>query len=267
MIEELMLLANKYVAYHMTLEGTAEEKKCPFVYRIHDTPDPDRMNDLFMFLTKLGYAPERVDGGLVSSRYLNSVLAELEGSPAKDMIQTVITRSMAKAIYSTTNIGHYGLAFTHYTHFTSPIRRYPDVLAHRLIQMRIDGEKRPIGEQMILEKLCGHASEREKAAADAERGSIKYKQVEYMADRIGQIFEGVLTGVSENGAFVEEAETKCEGMIRMKDLGNDFYSLDEKNLTIRGETHKEELTIGSRIQIKVVSVDKEKNTIDYARII
>jgi ribonuclease R len=266
MIEELMLLANKYVAYHMTKEGTKEEKDLPFVYRIHDKPDQDRMNDLYSYLSKLGYSPVRDSDGIISSVYLNTVLAELEGSPAKDMIQTVITRSMAKAIYSTTNIGHYGLAFTYYTHFTSPIRRYPDVLAHRLLQMRIKHDLRPTNEKMILEKLCGHASEREKAAAEAERGSIKYKQVEYMAARIGEVFEGVVTGVSENGAFVEEAETKCEGMIRMKDLGPDFYGLEEKTLTIKGETHGEEITIGTRFKIKVISVDQEKNTIDYARI-
>jgi len=259
LIEEFMLLANKHVA-----KFVAEmEEEMVFVYRVHDNPDYDRMRDLTLFLKSLGYELPQKDG-LVEGKALNELIQSLEGKPGKDTIQTAIIRSMAKAVYTTKNIGHFGLAFEHYTHFTSPIRRYPDVMVHRLLMKYLRGEKVEEDEWRLYEADCIYASQREKEAADAERASVKYKQVEYMQKRIGQTFSGTISGVSEWGIYIEEKETKCEGMVKLRDLGDDFYIFDEKNYRIVGERTRKTYTLGDPVRFKVAAADMVRKTLDYA---
>jgi ribonuclease R len=201
--------------------------------------------------------------GLIPSQDLNALLKKLEGHPEKDLLQMHITRSMAKAVYSTKNIGHYGLAFDYYSHFTSPIRRYPDVLTHRLLMRVLENDYPREEERPLYDRLCVQASNREKEAADAERGSVKYKQVEYMSYRLGQQFDGVISGVSEWGLFVSEKKSKCEGMIRLRDLGNDFYVYDQKNSRVFGERTGIEWKIGTPVKIKVKAANLDLRVIDY----
>ncbi len=262
MIEELMLLANRKVAEHIaTHDKHAEEV---FVFRVHDHPDPERVENLQLFLNRIGYKLTVNDDGVIPSKQLNDLVQSLEGKPEKETVQTAIVRSMAKAIYSTKNIGHYGLAFKYYTHFTSPIRRYPDLVVHRLLFEYLQHKTIPKELWHYYDDISQHSSQREKEAADAERASIKYKQVEYMTIRIGQTFDGIVTGVSKNGIFVEEKETRCEGMVRMRDLGHDYFEYNEKTLTIVGKSTKKEFRIGDRVRIKVTAADLSKRLIDYA---
>ncbi len=259
LIEEFMLLANKKVAEFIGLG--AEEKV--FIYRIHDLPDKEKTKKLIEFLAKLGYKIKTEDG-LIPSVEINKLLASLEGKEGRETIHTAIIRSMAKAIYSTKNIGHFGLSFEYYTHFTSPIRRYPDTIVHRLLAEYLAGKEIKKAAWSEYDIISEHSSQREKEAADAERASIKYKQVEYMTYRIGKIFDGVVTGVSEYGIYVEEKETKCEGMVRMKDLGDDFFSLDEKQMKVVGRKTAKTFEIGDKVRIKVARADLDKKIIDYA---
>ena len=265
LVEEYMLLANKYVSKFITKQQ--EEKNgegngiC--IYRIHDKPDPDRMHDLDLYIRGLGYHVRFMDG-LIPSKDLNDLLIKMGDRPEKALLQVHITRAMAKAIYSTNNVGHYGLAFEYYSHFTSPIRRYPDVLTHRLLMRVLDGDFPIATERGFYDKLCMQASRREKEASDAERGSIKYKQVEYMSYRVGQEFDGMVTGASEWGIYVEEKKSKCEGMIRLRDLGDDFYNYDQKGGRVFGERTGVEYKIGTPIRIKVKNANLEMRVIDYS---
>lgn len=261
MIEELMLLANRRVAQFIaTRDSNATEI---FMYRIHDKPDLDRMADLHLFLKKLGYNLPLDEEGLIPSKSLNDLMISLEGKPEKEIVQISIVRSMAKAIYSTKNIGHYGLAFEYYTHFTSPIRRYPDLVVHRLLEAYLQNEVVEKSTWDNYDKIASHSSVREKEAADAERASIKYKQTEYMADRVGQQFYGSVTGVSVNGIFVEEKESKCEGMIRLRDLGNDYFEYNEKEMAIIGKRTRKTFKIGDSVRFKVSNADIIRRMIDY----
>jgi ribonuclease R len=264
MIEEFMLLANKYVSKFITKkqEEINGEGKGICIYRIHDKPDPDRMHDLDLYIRGLGYHVRFMDG-LIPSKDLNDLLIKMGERPEKALLQVHITRAMAKAIYSTKNVGHYGLAFDYYSHFTSPIRRYPDVLTHRLLMRVLGGDYPREEERGFYDKLCMQASRREKEASDAERGSIKYKQVEYMSYRIGEKFSGMVTGVSEWGIYVEEKKSKCEGMIRLRDLGDDFYNYDQKGGRVFGERTGVEYKIGVPVMIQVKNANLELRVIDY----
>ncbi len=262
MIEELMLLVNRKVAEFIS-NGDKDNSRV-FVYRIHDAPDPERMEDLKIFLKRLGHILPTDEDGIIPARALNDLVQSLDGKPEKDTVQTAIVRSMAKAVYSTKNIGHYGLAFEFYTHFTSPIRRYPDTIVHRLLTHYLAHGVIPKELWEYYDRVCLHSSQREKEAADAERASIKYKQVEYMSTRIGQIFTGTISGVSPNGLFVEEDETRCEGMVRLRDIGNDYFEFNDKELAIIGKRTRTTYRIGDKVRFKVTNADLGKRLLDYA---
>jgi ribonuclease R len=258
LIEEFMLLANKRVATHIYNQKKGAEKNT-FVYRIHDYPDPDRVKDFANFAKQFGHRLN-VDEQSIS-RSLNKLMDEIEGKPEQNVLQQLAVRSMAKAKYSTETKGHFGLAFDHYSHFTSPIRRYPDMMVHRLLQHYLDGGQ-PVSKPEY-EVKCVHSSEREKRAADAERASIKYKQVEYMSMMAGdQAYDGLISGVTEWGIYVEIIETKCEGMIRLADMDDDYYEYDERNYCIVGRRNKRIYTLGDQVRVRVKKTDVDRRLID-----
>jgi ribonuclease R len=253
-----MLLANVEVAKYVHDLGSQNHVG---IYRIHDKPDPERMHTLSIFLYNMGYnAPFKDD--TISPQVLNRVMEEAESDPNKQTIQTQVVRSMQKAIYSTQNIGHYGLAFKYYSHFTSPIRRLPDVLIHRLIKRYLKGETTDKKEEAWHEAMCLRSSDREKDASDAERGSIKYKQVEYMSLRIGQEFTALVTGLTAWGIYLEDEYSKCEGMVKFRDLGDEFFTFDDKNYVVKGDRGTI-YRMGDVYKVKVAKADLEQKIIDY----
>lgn len=261
LIEEFMLLANKQVATFVYNRKKAEEdaQRNTFVYRIHDYPDPEKVKNFALFARQFGHRLS-VDEKSIS-RSLNKLMDEIEGKPEQGVLQQIAVRAMAKAKYSTEPKGHFGLAFEHYSHFTSPIRRYPDMMVHRLLAHYL-AEGKPANKNEYEEK-CIHSSEREKRAADAERASIKYKQVEYMALMAGgTVYDGLISGVTEWGLYVEIIETKCEGMIRMADLSDDYYEFDERNFCLIGRKTKKIFTLGDQVRVKVKKTDIDKRLID-----
>lgn len=255
LIEEFMLLANRRVAEYVgkKLRGKT------FVYRIHDKPDPEKISNFRTFITRFGYKLTSDENNLPKA--MNRLMKEVAGRSEQNIIETIALRAMAKAVYSTDNIGHYGLAFKHYTHFTSPIRRYPDMMVHRLLTAYLNhddpGNKEKTG------KLCDHSSKMERVAAEAERASVKYKQVEFMSDKLGQAFDGVISGVTEWGIYVEIIENQCEGMVSVRDLNDDYYEYDEENYCIRGKSTGKLYTLGDRVKVEVVKADLQKKQLDF----
>jgi ribonuclease R len=257
LIEEFMLLANKKVAEYVYHMKKGEEKNT-MVYRTHDFPDIEKIKTLSVFVRKLGYALHVEEKRISAS--LNKMIDDIEGKPEQHVLQSLAIRTMAKARYSTDPIGHFGLAFQHYTHFTSPIRRYPDMMAHRLLQHYLDKGKS--ANKAEYEEKCKHSSEMEKVAADAERASIKYKQVEFMQNMEDKDFEGLVTGVTEFGVFVEIIDTRCEGMVRMSDMDDDYYELDADNYRVFGKHTGKIIAFGDKVTVRVKATNLEKRSID-----
>jgi len=260
LIEEFMLLANRTVAEFIGKVPKSKKAKT-FVYRIHDLPNPEKLQNLSEFIRRFGYKIKTKGSKVAVSKSINELLDDVHNQPEQELISTIAIRAMAKAVYSTTNIGHYGLAFEYYTHFTSPIRRYPDMMVHRLLTHYIEGGRSVNKEQ--CEDECKHCSEMEQLAANAERASIKYKQVEFMSDKIGRVFDAVISGITEWGLYAEIIENKCEGMIPMRELDDDFYEFDEKNYCLRGRRTKKEYRLGDKIQIKVSKANLERKQLDF----
>ncbi|KND49926.1 MAG: ribonuclease R [Parcubacteria bacterium C7867-002] len=265
LVEEYMLLANREVA-HFIFNSIKKSgpRDTGAIYRIHDTPDKDKIKNLATFVKALGYDLHISKDGEVTAKSINALLDQVEGTPHESLVRTATIRSMQKAIYSTKNIGHFGLAFEFYTHFTSPIRRYPDLLVHRVLAKHLNGE--PFGDRDIItfQTIAESTTAREIDAADAERTSKKLKQVEYMSTRIGQTFRGVISGITKWGIYVEDKESKSEGMIPIRGLGTDFYVFDEKTYSIVGERTGQKFTLGDEVNFKVVAADVDKKTLDYA---
>lgn len=259
LIEDFMLLANRKVAERIGRKrGNVDPKT--FVYRIHDEPSPEKLSKFIEFVGKLGYKI-KVNSERSLAKSFNELFEKVHGKGEENLVETLAVRTMAKAEYSTKNIGHYGLAFPYYTHFTSPIRRYPDLMVHRLLQRYLD--KKPSANADEYEEKCMHSSDMERKAQDAERSSIKYKQAEYMSDKIGQEFDGLISGVSKYGIFVEIKENKCEGMVRLQDMDDDFYYLDEDNYKVIGHRHQRQYKLGDPIRIRVKNIDIRKKQLDY----
>jgi ribonuclease R len=259
LIEDFMLLANKRVAEHI---GKVNGKDTPktFVYRIHDEPNPAKLATFIEFAGKLGY-PIKSTSQKGLSMALNKLFEQISGKAEENLIEQIAVRTMAKAEYSTQNIGHYGLAFKYYTHFTSPIRRYPDLMVHRLLERYMNGGNSvPMHE---YEEKCEHSSDMERRAAEAERASIKYKQAEYMLDKIGKEFPGVISGVSKWGIYVEIDAFKCEGMVALRTLMGDNYTLDQENYRVIGQRRGKVYRLGDRVQIKVMRVDLARKQMDF----
>lgn len=259
LIEEFMLLANRTVATHV---GKLMER--PFVYRIHDVPDPDKLKNLSQFIKRFGYNLRTSSARKETvSKHINTLLNEVVGKPEQNMIETIAVRAMAKAVYSTDNIGHYGLAFQYYTHFTSPIRRYPDMMVHRLLDRYLHGGTNVNEDE--YENYCKHCSQQEQKAASAERASIKYKQVEFMQEHVGETYEGIISRLAEWGVYVELCDSKCEGLIPIRELQpEDYYNYYEKEYCIRGERSGRVFSLGDKLQVRVERADLSKKQLDFS---
>ena len=264
LVEEFMLLANREVAKYVFDQIKKKGKRdTGAIYRIHDAPDKDKIKSLALFVKALGFDLRADKDGVVTAHNLNDLLDQIEGKPQENLIRTAILRSMQKAVYSTKNVGHFGLAFDFYTHFTSPIRRYPDLLVHRVLAKHLHNE--PFGDKDILafQTIAESSTRREIAASEAERESKKLKQVEYMSERLNTVFEGTITGVTKWGMYVEENESKSEGMIGMRALGDDYFVFNEKSYSIIGEKTNKVYTLGDKVKFKAIAADLDKKTLDY----
>lgn len=261
LVEEFMLLANKTVASFIgKVEGRKKAKA--FVYRVHDQPDPGKLADFSALSRNFGYKVKSQGSAKEVNRSINKMLKDVKGRGEENLLSTLAIRSMAKAVYTTHNIGHYGLAFDYYTHFTSPIRRYPDMMVHRLLERYLAGGRS--ANLAKLEEQCKHSSEMEQLAANAERASIKYKQVEYLGDHLGEVYEGVISGVTEWGLYVELDENKCEGLVPVRDLADDYYEFDEKNYCLTGRRNHNRYRLGDKVRVKVARANLERKQLDFA---
>lgn len=259
LIEEFMLMANQTVAEFIGKNKNKTKKT--FVYRVHDQPDPDRLRDFSIFIGRFGYKMNFEGTKKEVTNNLNKLLNNVKGKPEENLIETIAIRSMQKAHYTTDNIGHYGLAMDHYTHFTSPIRRYPDMMVHRLLERYLAGGRSVVKNK--YDEYCKHCSNMETLAASAERASIKYKQVEFLKDKVGQVFDGVVSGVTDWGLYVELNENKCEGLVPIRDLKDDFYEFDEKNYCLIGRRTKQIYRLGDAITIKIAQANLERKLLDF----
>ncbi|OHA18822.1 MAG: ribonuclease R [Candidatus Taylorbacteria bacterium RIFCSPHIGHO2_01_FULL_45_63] len=262
LVEELMLLANREVAEYIYRKEKESGMRKPFIYRIHDLPKEDRITELALFVKALGHDLP-IGKEKLKAKDFSVLFERIRGKGEESLVKTAAIRSMAKAIYSTKNIGHFGLAFPYYTHFTSPIRRYPDTLVHRLLDAYLSNKKMSAETIQKLEGNAAASTDREIDAAEAERQSVKLKQVEYMKERVGQTFDGVVSGVTEWGIYVEDRETKSEGLVRLKDLENDYYEIDQKNYRVIGKKTKKKYTLGDPVRFTVMGADIERKTLDF----
>ena len=262
LIEEFMLLANRTVAEKIGRKTATNKNPKVFVYRIHDEPNPEKLSMLSKFVTKLGYKMRSPSGRTTSASALNTLLKEIHGTKEQNVIEQISLRTMQKARYSTENIGHYGLAFPYYSHFTSPIRRYPDLLVHRLLHRYLTLESRTVSKPKY-EDLCDHCSAQEQVAANAERASIKYKQVEFMSEHIGEVYDAVISGVTEWGLYAEINVNKCEGMIPMRTLQDDYYEFDDANYCLIGRRTRRKFTIGDPVRIRIVRANLDRKQLDF----
>lgn len=260
LIEEFMLLANRVVAEFV---GKSKNKtKKTFVYRTHEQPDPEKLKDFSIFISRFGHKIRTEGSKTDISKGINILLDKVQGKPEENLVETLAIRSMQKAHYTTENIGHYGLAMDYYTHFTSPIRRYPDMMVHRLLERYLAGGRSVIKSK--YEEYCKHCSDMEVLASNAERSSIKYKQVEFMKDKLGQVFDGVVSGVTEWGLYVELNANKCEGLVPIRDLDDDYYEFDDKNYCLLGRKTRRSYRLGDSITVKVAQANLEKKQLDFA---
>lgn len=261
LIEEFMLLANKRVAEKIGKDKGNKKEAKTFIYRVHDEPNPDKLSTFTEFVGKLGYVINTGSRSLLVKSF-NDLFASIAGKGEESMISSIAIRTMSKAYYSTDNIGHYGLSFPYYSHFTSPIRRYPDLMLHRLLERYL--EDKPSADKDVYELKCEHCSLMEKKAAEAERASVKYKQAEFLSDKIGQVFKGAISGISKWGIYVLIDENKCEGLVPIRTLTDDFYYIDEDNYQVVGRKNNRTFRLGDPIKIKVESVNMLKKQMDFS---